>query len=292
MSSERLETLRRAFWVALVPGAALFLVMQVWVHVHGGMLGADSHAYWLAARDPQFWYTRPPAYRDAYLYSPAFAQLLWPLGQLPWRGFEVVWAAGQVALLTWLLAPLGWRRGLTLAPFLVAELLLGNVYVFLAGALVLSLRRAPGALALPLLTKVAPGVVGVWFVARREWRAVLQAAAATAAIALVSVALAPHAWLDWVQFLARTAGGHGGSVGLRLLVALGVCLFAARGGRAWLLAPALILACPVIGGYGPLAVLAAVPRLLRVQAAPVLSRRRARGVAAPDLVPVPPRNLA
>ena len=292
MGSDRLDTLRRAFWVALVPGAALFLVMQVWVHIQGGMVGADSHAYWLAARDPQSWYTQPPAYRDAYLYSPAFAQLLWPLGQLPWRVFEAVWAAGQVAVLGWLLAPLGWRRALTLAPFVVAELLLGNVYVFFAGALVLGLRRAPGAFALPLLTKVAPGVVGVWFVARREWRALLQAAAVTAGVVLVSVAVALQAWLDWVQFLARNAGGHGGTAGLRLLLALGVCLYAARSGRAWLLAPALILACPVLGGYGPLAVLAAVPRLLRVQAAPLRARRRVRPVAAPDLVPVPPRNLA
>jgi len=142
MGSERLETLRRAFWVALVPGAALFLVMQVWVHVDGGMVGADSHAYWLAARDPQSWYSQPPAYRDAYLYSPAFAQLLWPLGHLPWRVFEVVWAAGQVAVLTWLLAPLGWRRALTLAPFVVAELLLGNLYVFFAGALVHRAQQA------------------------------------------------------------------------------------------------------------------------------------------------------
>jgi len=116
--------------------------------------------------------------------------------------------------------------------------------------------------------------------------------AVTAGVVLVSVAVAPQAWLDWVQFLARNAGGHGGTAGLRLLLALGVCLYAARSGRAWLLAPALLLACPVIGGYGPLAVLAAVPRLLRVQAAPLRARRGVRPVAAPDLVPVPPRNLA
>jgi hypothetical protein len=44
-------------------------------------------------------------------------------------------------------------------------------------------------------------------------------------------------------------------------------VWAARRNQAWLLAPALILACPVLGGYGPLAVLAAIPRLLKWQRA-------------------------
>ena len=94
-NSERLETLRRAFWVALIPGAILFMAMQIVVNARAGMIGADSHAYWVAARFPGTWYTKPPAYRDAFLYSPAFAQALWPLGQLPWLAFQSVWVAGQ-----------------------------------------------------------------------------------------------------------------------------------------------------------------------------------------------------
>src|SRR5664280_2813727 len=125
---------------------------------------------------PGTWYTRPPTYRDAFLYSPAFAQALWPFGQLSWPAFHSIWIAGQAGVLGWLLVPWGWRRGLTLAPFFITELLLGNVYLFFAGALVVSLGRAPGALALPLLTKISPGVVGIWFVVRREWHAVMWAA--------------------------------------------------------------------------------------------------------------------
>ena len=75
------------------------------------------------------------------------------------------------------MAPLGWQRGLVLAPFFIADIMLGNVYFFFAGALVVSLGTAPGALVLPLLTKITPGVVGVWFVVRREWRAALWAGA-------------------------------------------------------------------------------------------------------------------
>jgi Glycosyltransferase family 87 len=266
-TSERLETFRRAFWVALIPGAILFIAIQTIGYTRTNMIGVDSHAYWMAVRFPQTWYTRPPAYRDAFLYSPAFAQALWPLGQLPWIAFQSVWIAGQAGVMSWLLAPLRWQRGLTLAPFLITDILLGNMYVFFAGALVVSLGRAPGALALPLLTKVAPGVVGVWFVVRREWRSALWAAGVTVLIVAVSAAFAPSAWLTWAQFLTHSAGQRGGTATLRLAVALGIVIWAARTGHAWLLAPALILACPVLGGYVPLAVLAAIPRLLQFERA-------------------------
>lgn len=262
---DRLQTLGRAFWVALIPGAILFMAMQTVGYVRAGMIGADSHAYWAAVRFPQTWYTQPPGYRDAFLYSPAFAQALWPLGQLPWPAFRAVWMAAQAGVMGWLLAPLGWRRGLTLAPFFIAEILLGNVYLFFAGALVVSLGRSPGALALPALTKVAPCVVGFWFVVRRDWRAALCAAGITALIVAISVAIAPSEWLAWVSFLRHSAGQRGVTSTLRLVAAIGIVLWAGRTGRAWLLAPAMVLSCPVLGGYGALAVLAAIPRLLQFE---------------------------
>jgi Glycosyltransferase family 87 len=262
---ERLETLKRALWVALIPVAILFTAMEIVGYAKAGLIGVDSHAYWMAVRFPETWYTRPPASRDAFLYSPAFAQALWPLGQLPWVAFQSAWIAGQTAVLAWLLAPLGWKHGLVLAPFFIAEILLGNVYFFFAGALVLSLGRAPGAVALPMLTKIAPGIVGVWFVVRHEWRAAGWAAATAILIVAVSAAIAPSAWLAWAQFLMRSAEQGGVSRLLRLAAATAVVIWAARTGRAWLLAPALLLACPVIGGLSPFAVLAAIPRLLQFE---------------------------
>lgn len=264
-TSKRLETLSRAFWVALIPGAILFMAMQTLVYTRANMIGVDTHAYWMAVRFPGTWYTRPPTYRDAFLYSPAFAQALWPFGQLSWPAFHSIWIAGQAGVLGWLLAPWGWRRGLTLAPFFITELLLGNVYLFFAGALVVSLGRAPGALALPLLTKISPGVVGIWFVVRREWRAVMWAAGITVLIVGISAAFAPAAWLAWAHFLTHSAGQRGGRVILRFAAALGITIWAAKTGRAWLLAPALILALPILGSYGPLSVLAAIPRLLQFE---------------------------
>jgi hypothetical protein len=266
-SSGRLDTLSRALWLALIPGGLLFLAMQVYVYWQTGNIGLDSHAYWLAAREPETWYTRPPAYRDAFLYSPAFGHALRPLGVLPWPAFQATWFLGCAAILAWLLAPLGWRRGLILAPFFVSELLLGNVYLLFAASLVLSLGRFPGAVALPVLTKVAPGVVGVWFVVRREWRKLFWAVATTAAIVLVSLLTAPDAWSRWVEFLGTSAGGGGLGYPIRLIFASGIVVWAARRSQAWLLAPAMILACPVLGGYNALAVLAAIPRLLEWQRA-------------------------
>ena len=83
-ASGRLDMLAHAFWLALIPGGLLFVGMQVYVYWQTGNIGLDSHAYWLAAREPDTWYTRPPAYRDAFLYSPAFGQVLQPLSVLPW----------------------------------------------------------------------------------------------------------------------------------------------------------------------------------------------------------------
>jgi hypothetical protein len=160
---------------------------------------------------------------------------------------------------------------LTLAPFFIAEIVLGNVYIFFAGALVVSLGRAPGALALPALTKIAPCIVGVWFVVRGQWRAALWAAGVTALIVVLSVAIAPQQWLAWADFLAHSAGQRGATATatatatLRLAASLGIVIWAARTGRAWLLAPAMVLACPVLGGYSALTVLAAIPRLLQLE---------------------------
>ena len=260
---DRLEALRQAFWTALIPGGLLFAAMQAVLHARSGMIGADSHAYWAAARNPDTWYTVAPQHWDAYLYSPAFAQALMPLGQLPWPVFQSLWAVAQSVTLLWLLSPLGWWRGLTACLFITPELLLGNVYIFFAAALVTALGRAPGALALPLLTKVVPGTVGLWFLVRRDWRGAAWVAGTTLLLVGISAAAAPDAWLDWLHFLSVSAQERGPLESLRLAAALLTIVYAARSGRAWLLAPALVLACPVWGGgYGPLAVLASMPRLL------------------------------
>lgn len=248
-------------WLALAPGAVLFAFLQTFNYAAAGHLGLDSHAYWLAARDPSSWYTLPPAYTDAYLYSPVFAQVLKPLGALPWPAFQLIWAVAGLTVLVWLVRPLGWWRGLIAAMLLVPDVLIGNVYLFFALVLVLTVRGVSGPLALPLLTKVGPAVVGLWHAVRGEWRAVLWAATSTAVVVGASVAVSPDAWLRWLDFLGTSTGSRGTGAAFRVAIATALVVYAARKNRPWLLAPAMVLACPVLGGYAALAVLAAIPRL-------------------------------
>lgn len=256
------RTFVSAFWLALTPGSLLFAVMQIVGYREFNAIGVDSHAYWMAVNFPETWYSLPPTYQDAYLYSPAFAQAIWPLGQLPWPAFQIVWGAIGIAIAFWLLMPLGWRKGLIIAPFLVTEILLGNVYLFFAASLVLGIQRNAAFFVVPLLTKVFPGVVGLWFVARKDWRSVTYLALGTLVIVGLSAALNPSAWVEWISFLRTSAeSSRGWFAAARFVVAAAVVVYAGRTGRAWLLAPALILACPVLGGWSPACVLAAVPRL-------------------------------
>ena len=69
----------------------------------------------------------------AYLYSPAFAQLVTPLVALPWNVFLAIWTA-------MLLAAYGWTVRLAALPLLLflpvpADLATGNVHLFYAAAI-------------------------------------------------------------------------------------------------------------------------------------------------------------
>ncbi|MGO4663031.1 glycosyltransferase 87 family protein [Terrabacter sp. 2TAF16] len=259
------QRLLRALWVALLPGGLLFAYLQVSGYARAGTLGLDSHAYWLAASDQSTWYTLPPEFTDAYLYSPVFAQVLSPLGHLPWPAFQVLWAMLGLAALLWLVRPLGWLRGLVAGLFLLPDILIGNIYLFFAVALVWSVRRQAWWLMLPLLTKIGPAVVGLWFPARRDWRPLAWATASTVLVCGLSYAVSPDAWGRWVSFVLESAGDRGIGPTVRLGCAALLTVWAARRGRAWLLAPAMVLACPVIEGYAVFAILAALPRLLAWQ---------------------------
>ena len=86
------ETLAsRLGWYGAWLVAAPFAVFGTWYATQIG-LGYDSHAYWSAVQDMDHLYSATALSRDAYLYSPLFAQAIWPLGRLPWAVFGVVWA--------------------------------------------------------------------------------------------------------------------------------------------------------------------------------------------------------
>src|SRR6476660_7809104 len=138
---------RTALWIALLP--------TLWI-LFGSRLasfGTDSaHAYWNVWRVGP--YTLPPGSPDAFNYSPAFAQVIYPLTLLPWPVFLTVWSLLLGAALTWLLWPMPLRwRWLVLAYVAPPALLIGNIEALLAVAAVVAMRH-PSVWAFPLLTKV------------------------------------------------------------------------------------------------------------------------------------------
>lgn len=220
----------------------------------------DAFAYW-STRSGDL-YVGSTGGIGAYLYSPAFAQVISPITWLPWPVFNAIWTglgcyllwwmAGRWALLTLLFLPI---------PF---EIISGNVHLLFAAAIVVGFRATP-AWAIILLTKVTPGLGLVWFLVRREWRALAWTGLSTIAVVAVSVLVAPHLWADWISLLVADAGRPLVSVGWfvpipllpRLIVALLIVAWGGLTDRYWTVPVAVTVALPVLWLNG-LAILVAI----------------------------------
>jgi hypothetical protein len=152
-----------------------------------------------------------------YVYPPVLAQLVglarplgWSLFLVAWETllFVAIWAATRM----W--APLVFAAGLAGMLFLGIDsppanplrlALLGNVQSLMAAAIVIGMQR-PAAWTVVLLTKIAPGIGLLWFAARAEWRSLGIAIGATVVVVLVSVALAPTDWADFIRFALANFG--------------------------------------------------------------------------------------
>jgi hypothetical protein len=254
-------------WIAL----ALLLARLMYYFGSKGRLGTDAHAYWFTAHHGGGLYTGGPMTQDAYLYSPAFAQTVWLPAHLPWPAFITLWVVAETLAFIWLLKPLGLAWGVPALLLCGIEIEQGNINGFVALALVLGMRWS-GTWALPLLTKVTIGLGPVWFLARREWRALGTLALTLVAIVGVSIAISPSDWSQWFQFLDHKRSDDP-LLPVRVAVACGLTVFAARRNRPWLLAPALVIASPVLQGIGQyLSLLAAIPRLRAMAREPEAAR--------------------
>ncbi len=217
--------LARIGWLRLVTWGAIIAVIVEAAWIVAFSPGSDAHAYWAASWDAPYAIGR--AYTtDAYLYSPAFLQALTPLRLLPWPMFWAAWVTGSTLILVWLTGPILAAIVLIPTPFspVFTELWHGNVVMPMAVVLALGLRH-PALWSFMFLTKVTPGIGIIWFAVRREWRSLAIAVGATAAIALLSYALAPGAWADWVATLRLNAvapeivAAHLPPLGWRLAIA-------------------------------------------------------------------------
>ncbi|HJW23029.1 MAG TPA: glycosyltransferase family 87 protein [Candidatus Limnocylindrales bacterium] len=248
--------LRRLVWrrlgmdAVLVVGAVL-VVLRLGNAFPWTLPTTDMHAYW-TSRDALNYDQFGPFMIGAYLYSPAFAHAIAPLTALNWPTFAGVWTAILFVALGWLAG----RWSLLLLLFSVAvplELMLGQVDILIAAAIVVGFRY-PAAWALPLLTKVAPGVGLLWFVFRREWGKLLLALSATAAIAIVSALIAPTEWRGWLTLLVRSFGEPQPVLwsylavpeAMRLPIAIAILWWGARTDRYWTVPFAVTLAMPIL----------------------------------------------
>lgn len=249
-------------WIAAViigtQGALVIMVVRY---------GYDSHAYWLAWR--QGMYSRPPNTEDAYLYSPAFAQLIRPFTLLPWPIFATGISLLLLAALIWLLVPLPRRWALPAALAGLTEVTTGNIYLIMAIVVVIGWNR-PWSWTFMALTKVTPCLGPVWFIARRDWRRLFQVAVVTALIFVPSWMIEPDLWRAWWEFLRINAAGATGPVGspispplwLRIPAAAALVWWGARRDYSWVMPLAVFIATPVLG-LGSLAILAALPRIMQ-----------------------------
>ena len=195
-------------WVGPSLAAVAWFVIVVlsspWGRLWG--TGQDAYCYWFPSLDD------PYARSDwtdpiAYVYSPAFLQLLQPIRILPWQAYMAAWTL----ILLGALVVLTGRRWLAVGVVLgLMELAGGNIHLLIAAAIVLGFRH-PWTWSIVLLTKITPGIGLLWFVVRREWRNLAIALGATAAIVLVSFVVMPDAWRPGARCSAGSRAGtaHG-----------------------------------------------------------------------------------
>lgn len=223
----------------------------------------DAYAYWLTRSGVDYAATYQGA-TGAYLYSPAFAQLLAPLVALPWPVFLAIWTLIVAA-------PLAWLAGRYALPLLVLppvfmSVALGQLDLAFAAVILLGLRW-PALWALPILTKITPGIGLLWFLVRGEWRSLGIAALATLAVAVASAVVDPVAWGGWIAMLARMDFPQLGAglwflplpLGFRLFVVAALIAWGAATDRRWVVPVGVCLSLPTIWLNSPTILVAVLP---------------------------------
>ncbi len=247
-------------------------------------LGWDAHAYYVAWQGTL--YDVAPGTKDAYNYSPAFAQLIWPLTHLPWPVFCALFVGAAAIGIAWLVKPASRPFAVALWIFCLPEILSGNIFWLLALCTVAGFTRgAPWCVA--AFTKIVPCLGPIWFLVRGEWRRLGAFVATSLVVLAVSYALSPALWHQWFDFLTENSTSTPGigwipALVYRLPVGLVLLVFAARTDRRWLVPVCMLVVSPVVG-EGTFALLAAIPRLL--------ARRPEPDEAAPEDDPVEARSL-
>jgi hypothetical protein len=260
----------------------LAVTVWVWYLVAGGN-PADAATYYGIDMDDMYGGWQLGA-SDAYQYAPVFAQVTWPLRQLPFEAFVALVRGLSLVALVALAGPL--TAVVLFLPPVAAEINAANINLLLAAAIAAGLRY-PATWAAVVLTKVTPAVGLLWFVPQRRWRALGTAVGTTAAVAGISFVLAPEQWIAWVDLLVSNRGASTATfpyfleLWVRLPIAIAIAIGAGLWGRWWPVAIASTIAAPVL--YFPAQSIAtgALPGL-RQDAWTWLERRATRAPGTPQ----------
>lgn len=246
-------------WLLLAAAGALAIVLLAQSSESPmRWLAWDSRAYWDAIRAADPYENAQLGGLGAYLYSPAFLQVMTPVGLLPWPAFLFVWSATGIGIAYALGSGAARQRPWLWLPIGILALLdiwAGNINLLLAAAVVLGFRW-PAAWGFVILTKVTPGIALLWFAVRREWHSLGIALAATGLIIGLSAMLGAHAWLDWVTVLlsnshaSELSGDIAPPAFVRFPVALMLVGWGAYRNQRWVLPLACLLLLPVIWPNG------------------------------------------
>ena len=250
---------RRAARDGLLLAGIIFTAYWFW-SILQVPFNSDAAIYWSAPLDDPYAGARIGGL-GAYLYSPAFLQLMAPFRLLPWETFHLLWSLILLGCLVWLVGRL--TPVVIVLPPVTDEIIVGNINLLIAVAVALGFRYA-ASWSFPLLTKVLPGFGLLWF----DWAGVL-------------VESALHPGTDHIPLTALLPI----PLWLRLPVAAALIVVAARRGRAWLMPVAIVLALPALW-MSALVILLAIPRLRRTaperQAALAAPAERAATAEAPS----------
>ena len=174
--------------------------------------------------------------------------------------FAALWTFAMASILIWLSGR--WAIVLLLVLPVLMSVTVGQVDLLIAAAIVVGFRY-PAAWAVPILTKVTPGISLLWFAARGEWRSLVIALGATVAIVGISYAIDPDAWWGWLGMPGRgefptSQDGWFFDVplGWRLPIAAAIVVWGARTDRPWTVPFGCTLALPILWPSG-FAILAA-----------------------------------
>ena len=230
---------------------------------------ADVHAYYdagarLNAGLPL--YVQPAGTDDAafYRYPPLLAVIFRPLALLPFQTAALIWEAVLLVLFGATIVRMGVRNSWTwlvtawLAAPIAWSLAVGQAQVAVTFFMALG---SPWAIAMAANLKLLPALVAVYWIGRREWRAVGRFAAWCVGLFVVSLVLEPT---GTIAFLGFPDLSQVGDVENRSLYAISQLLWAAF---AALLAGLALRFAPTRWGW-PLAVGLSVlvnPRLLMYQ---------------------------